>query len=351
MALRALAVAGGLAASVSGAAAASGGLDQALLARALQRAEALPRLHALIVARDGTVRAERAFRGPGISVPVNIKSVSKTVIAALVGIAIGRGALKGTQQPILPLLKRHIQAGKDARPGRLDQLHRITIDHLLSMRSGLERTSGRNYGRWVNSRDWVGHVLSRPFADAPGGRMLYSTGNSHLLSAILTKAAGRSTHALARDWLGKPLGISIPPWQRDPQGVYFGGNNMALSPRALLRFGELYRNGGVHKGRRILPESWVRASWTARTRSPFSGDAYGYGWFITQFCRQSAYYARGFGGQFLYVVPSLGLTIVITSDRSRRTRIGGYRAALKTLVGDDLIAAALRADGRSCGEG
>ena len=102
MALRALAVAGGLAASVSGAAAASGGLDQALLARALQRAEALPRPHALIVARDGTVRAERAFRGPGISVPVNIKSVSKTVIAALVGIAIGRGALKGTQQPTFP---------------------------------------------------------------------------------------------------------------------------------------------------------------------------------------------------------------------------------------------------------
>jgi CubicO group peptidase (beta-lactamase class C family) len=321
---------------------AAGGLDKALLDRALARAEALPRLHALIVARDGRVAAARAFRGPGLDAPVNIKSISKSLIAALVGIAIDRGLLKDTGQSILPLLKRPA-ATNDARLGR------ITIDHLLSMRAGLERTSGRNYGRWVNSRDWVGHILARPFADVPGGRMLYSTGNSHLLSAILTKAAGRSTHAIARDWLAKPLGIKIPPWSRDPQGIYLGGNNMALAPNALLRFGELYRKGGVLEGRRILPESWVRASWTPRTRSPYSGDAYGYGWFLSQFCGENVAYARGFGGQFIYVAPELQMTIVITSDRSKRTRIGGYRAALTSLIEDDLIPAALRADGRRCG--
>ena len=73
--------------------------------------------------------------------------------------------------------------------------------------------------------------------------MLYSTGSYHLLSAALTQASGRSTLALARDWLGEPLGIEIPPWTRDPQGFYLGGNNMMLSPRALLRFGEMYRAG------------------------------------------------------------------------------------------------------------
>ncbi len=181
--------------------------------------------------------------------------------------------------------------------------------------------------------------------------MLYSTGNTHLLSAILTRAAQRSTRDLARDWLGRPLGINIPPWQRDPQGVYLGGNNMALSPRALLRFGELYRNGGVHGGRRILAESWIRKSWTPRTRSPFSGHEYGYGWFMTRVCGQTVYYARGFGGQFVHVAPALGLTIVITSDRSARTRVGGYRAALTALVGDDLVPAALEADGRTCETG
>jgi len=320
-------------------------MDAALLKRALERARNLPRLHALIVARGGKVVAERAFRGPGLNEPVNIKSVSKSVIAALVGIAIERGSLAGTDSKIVSLLSDRLPNSTDVR------LSRITIGHLLSMRSGLERTSGRNYGRWVTSRDWVRHVLSRPFIDEPGGRMLYSTGNFHLLSAILTRVTGRSTLALARDWLGVPLGIGIQPWQRDPQGIYFGGNNMALSPRSLLRFGELYRKGGVYGGRRILPERWVRQSWTPRTRSPFSGDEYGYGWFITRFCDQLTYYARGFGGQFVHVIPALELTIVITSDKSVRTRVGGYRAALTSLIGHDLVPAALKADNRTCERG
>jgi len=95
-----------------------------------------------------------------------------------------------------------------------------------------------------------------------------------------------------------------------------GGSNMVLSPRALLRFGELYRNRGLYRGRRILPESWIRASWIPRTRSPFSGHEYGYSWFKTRMCSHTVYYAHGFGGQFIHVVPTLQLTVVITSDRS-----------------------------------
>jgi CubicO group peptidase (beta-lactamase class C family) len=200
----------------------------------------------------------------------------------------------------------------------------------------------------VASDHWVRHALSRPFADEPGGRMLYSTGNSHLLSAILSQATGRSTHTLARAWLGAPLDIDIPPWQRDPQGIYLGGNNMALSARDLFRFGELYRNGGAYRGQRIIDESWVRASWSPRTRSPFSGDEYGYGWFITRICGQAVYYARGFGGQFIHVAPSLAMTVVITSDSTTHTRIDNYRGALTSLLRDELVPAALKADGRSC---
>ena len=124
-----------------------------------------------------------------------------------------------------------------------------------------------------------------------------------------------------------------------------GGNNMVLSPRALLRFGELYRNRGLYRGRRILPESWIRASWIPRTRSPFSGHEYGYGWFKMRMCSHIVYYARGFGGQFIHVVPTLRLTVVITSDRSAGTRIGGYRAALTALLQVDLAPAAIKANG------
>ena len=123
---------------------------------------------------------------------------------------------------------------------------------------------------------------------------------------------------------------------------------MALSARDLLRFGELYRNGGVHRGQRVIAESWVRESWTARTRSPFSGDAYGYGWFITNVCGHPVYYARGFGGQFVHVAPSLAMTVVITSDSSTPTRVDNYRGALNALLREDLVPAALKADGKAC---
>lgn len=335
----------GLVAGVDNRAIAANGLDRVLLGRAMERAAGLPRLHALIVARHGRVLAERAFRGPGLNVPVNVKSVSKSVISALVGIAVSQGALKGVDQPIAGLLADRLPQNPDPR------LRKITLDHLLSMRSGLDRTSGRDYGRWVQSRDWVRHVLSRGFADEPGGRMLYSTGNTHVLSAILTRVTGRTTLALAREVLGRPLGITIPAWQRDPQGIYLGGNNMLLSPRALRRFGELYREGGVYRSERVLAESWIAESWRPRTRSPFSGDEYGLGWFITEVCGQMVYYARGFGGQFVYVSRSLDLTVVITSDPTKNTRVDGYRSDLRALIYDDLVPAALKADGKTCGTG
>jgi CubicO group peptidase (beta-lactamase class C family) len=326
----------------TGQGAVSASLDPVLLASAIERAEGLKRLHTLIVARDGKVIAERVFRGPGLNRPVNVKSISKSIVSALVGIAIERGVLKGPDQPVAALLPNDLPQRPDPR------LARLTIRNLLSMQAGLERTSGRNYGRWVASKNWVRHVLARPFVDEPGGGMLYSTGDWHVLSAILTRQSGRNTHALARDWLGTPLGIRIPPWQKDPQGIFMGGNNMRLSPRALLRFGELYRNRGLHRGKRILPESWIRASWTPRTRSPFSGDEYGYGWFQTPMCDRTVYYARGFGGQFVHVVPSLAMTVVITSEKTTRTRIGGYRESLTSLLRDHLIAAAVKADGGTC---
>ena len=208
------------------------------------------------------------------------------------------------------------------------------------MRAGLERTSGPNYGRWIASRDWVGYIVSRPFVDEPGGRMLYSTGSSHLLSAILTDASGRSTLQLAQRWLGEPMGIRFAGWDRDPQGVYLGGNNMALSARALFAFGDMMRAGGVNaRGERVLSEAWIKASWTPRTQSQFTGDAYGYGWFITEAAGHPVYYAWGYGGQLLYVVPTLGLTVVMTSDPNQPSGSDGYLQQLHTLFEQDIVGA------------
>lgn len=321
-------------------AAPSAAADSARLERAFAKAQELPRLHALIVSRDGSTLAERAFRGPGLDQPANVKSVSKSVISALVGAAIERGVLTGTDALVADLVPADLPRAPDPR------LLKITVGHLLSMQAGQERVTNRNYGRWVTSPNWVRFTLASRFVAEPGGPMLYSTGNSHLLSAILTRAAGRNTYALARDWLARPLGISIPPWDRDPQGTYFGGNNMAISPRALLRIGELYRRGGVFDGRRVISAAWIRRSWTPLTRSPYSGDAYGYGWFITGLDGAAAYYARGYGGQYLYVLPDRALTLVITSDPMVHSRVDGYGAALRALAEELVGAAAVPAASR-----
>lgn len=271
-------------------------------------AERLPRLHSLLVLHQGEELVALDIRGPGLDRPVNIKSLSKTVLAALVGVAIERGVLEGVDQPAVEAL------GDQVPEAATEGVERITLGNLLSLQAGLQRTSGRNYGAWVNSDNWVHHVLTRRFVDKPGGRMLYSSGSTHLLSAALTERAGRSTLALAREWLGEPLGIAFPAWDQDPQGIYFGGNNMLMSARELAAIGELYRNGGRLGERRLFAEDWVDTSWTGRGESAYTDDPYGYGWFLRPLGGEPGYYGRGFGGQLLYVVPSLELTVVMTSD-------------------------------------
>jgi CubicO group peptidase (beta-lactamase class C family) len=307
------------------------------LDRATRRAAGLQRLHGLVVARHGRIALAEAFRGPPLDRPVNVKSVSKTLVASLAGAAIDRRLLAGVDLRLDSLLGDLIPAGADPR------VRDLTVAHLLTMQAGLERTFGPNYGRWVASANWVEFALARPFVAEPGAGMLYSTGSYHLLGVMLARATGRSLLALARDWLGEPLGAAFEPWTRDPQGFYLGGNNMVLSPLDLLRFGEMWRAGGVWSGRRVLSGDWVAASWTPRTISPFSGDAYGYGWFLATLGGHGVRYARGYGGQMLYVVPSLGLTVVVTSDPTRPARSEGYVGDLRGLLVEEIIPAAERA--------
>ncbi|MBD8680054.1 serine hydrolase [Sphingomonas sp. CFBP 13720] len=305
-----------------------------MLARTVAAAERLPRIRSLLVLRDGQAFLERRFNGgPPLDQPVNIKSASKSVMSALVGIAIARGVLKGVDQPVVSVLGSDAPANPDPR------LASVTVGNLLSMQAGLERTSGEFYGRWVSSPNWVRSALSRPFVDQPGGGMLYSTGNTHLLSAMLTRASGRSTLQLAREWLGEPLGITVPAWSTDPQGIYFGGNEMRLSPRSLARFGELYRLGGIVNGKRILPASWIEQSWTPRAISPWSGGQYGYGWFIGQAGGHPVRFAWGYGGQMVYVLPDIRLTVVMTSDPNG-SRDSGHIDALHRLLADGIVPAA-----------
>ncbi|KQT55146.1 MULTISPECIES: serine hydrolase domain-containing protein [unclassified Aureimonas] len=304
----------------------SGSFDEAL-----RRAESLPGLKTLLVAQDGRKLVEEGFHGANTARSTNIKSASKSIVSALVGVAIDKGLLKGPDQPIAEILRSDFP--KDADP----RLERVTIGQLLSMQAGLERTSGANYGAWISSRNWVRDALARPFVEEPGGPMLYSTGSTHLLSAILTKVSGRSTLQLAREWLG-PAGVEIASWERDPQGIYLGGNQMAMTPRSLLAFGEIYRRGGLAaNGTRILSQAWIERSWTPRTTSRFHDGRYGYGWFIDDFGGRTGYYGWGYGGQMIYVFPDLALTVAITSDETQPSGRSGYVRDLHRLVTETVL--------------
>ena len=305
----------------------------ASLAPILDRAAALQPLETVVVAQHGKIVAERGYRGHTTTQSTAIMSASKAIISALVGIAIDKGELKGLDQPIAPLLARDLPRDADPR------LSKITIGNLLSMQAGLGSTSGARYGAWVNSRNWVRTALAQPFTDEPGGRMVYSTGSTHLLSAILTRQTGRSTLDLARDWLGPLDGFHIASWERDPQGIYVGGNLMAMSPRSLLAFGELYRAGGVTPdGRRLIPAAWIEASWTPRTSSRYTGDGYGYGWFSRTIAGEEVKYSWGYGGQMLYVVPRLALTVVMTSNERASSARTGHRDDLHALLAEIIAA-------------
>jgi len=314
------------------------GLDSLLLAEAYERAARFPRIQSLLVARHGDLLGEQYFNGASAQRVANIKSASKSVISTLVGIAIAEGHLDGLDQPVLPFFPELADVNPDPR------IHQVTIGDLLSMRAGLESTSSRNYGAWAASGNWVRDALRRPFVEEPGGTMVYSTGNTHVLSAILTRATGESTLAYARRVLFQPMGITLSPWTRDPQGVYLGGNEMGLRPREMLVYGELYRNQGRHEGTRLLSAEWIRDSWVQRGTSRFNGHGHGLGWWIREYAGRDVYFAWGHGGQYVFVVPELEMVVVATTNPAGG-RQGAPTRALHDLLQDVLIPAAEKGAG------
>ena len=312
-------------------------LEPTLHARAMDRAARLPRLRSLLISIDGMLVEEQYFRGARSSDWANLKSASKSVLSTLVGIALDQGYLESLQDTIWEFLPEYLDVADATK-------EKITLEDLLTMRSGLETTSNRNYGRWVQSSDWVRHVLTRRVVGEPGGRMIYSTGSSHLLSAVLTKATGMSTLAFARLYLGQPLGIRIHSWMRDPQGIYFGGNEMRMTPRAMLEFGELYLRRGRGGGRQVVSASWIQASLEPRTQSRRSGRQYGYGWWMRTMAEHQVYYAWGYGGQFIFVVPDLKMVVVTTSLPSPGQGRRQHQRTLYDLMEHDLVPAADFAD-------
>lgn len=305
-------------------------------AEPIATAEAMPRLNSLLVSHGGNVVVERYFNGRDANDTANVKSVSKTIMSALIGLAIEGGYIDSLEQPVAHYLGEYFDEIDDPRKIT------ITVGDLLSMRSGLETTSFYNYGEWVTSSDWLRYAINQPLIAEPGTRLLYSTGSTHLLSAILTRATGQSSYRFAVNELTRPLGFDLAGWDRDPNGIYFGGNNMAFTPRQMLAFGEAYINGGRVGEAQVIPAEWVTLSTTPQVESPRErGRYYGYGWWVRYSAGFLTPYAWGYGGQFIMLVPELDLVVVTTSNSEPgETRRGHIRALYRLLEYGVVTAAA-----------
>lgn len=293
-------------------------------------AESINSLRSVLIHQNGDLVGAEFFRNASPDHPYNIKSASKSIISLLTGIAVDKGniALDETLGDYFPdYFERNPNPKKEA----------ITVRQLLSMQAGLETTSFYNYGAWVISDDWVEFQLDQPFQEEPGGTMVYSTGTSHLLSVIITKATGMSTKAFAEEYLFEPLGINVGGWDRDPDGYYMGGNNMAMTPDDLLKIGQLMLNGGTYDGQRIVSKEWVRDSFKTYTRSNYNPYDYGYMWWNRPVAGYKVFFAWGFGGQYIFMIPELNSVVVITNSLNGATQRRTYKEPIFNLLENNII--------------
>lgn len=303
-------------------------------------------MDSLLVTRHGRIVVEATYAPFRDGTKHRVNSVTKSVVASLVAIALRDGLLDSLDRKVVDFFPDRTIADLDARKKAM------TLRHLLDMTSGLDWSEPfggvpESFLAMESSADWQQFVLDRPMAAAPGTLFNYASGNSHLLSAILSKVTGRSALDYARATLFGPLGIDDVLWRHDPQGVSAGGAGLYLQPRDLAKIGLLYLRDGVWEGRQILPGQWIagvrsasgeiRASWAAALR-------YGSQFWVMP--GRDAYMAVGHHHQLMIVMPKLDLVAVVTSS-ARFPPLGGApagpRYSFETLLG--YLAAAVKSDG------
>lgn len=239
-----------------------------------------------------------------------IYSCTKSVISALVGIAIDKGYIEGVHQPVLDFFPERTVANLDAKK------EAMTLEDVLTMSTGLECQDSYLY-RWRGleqmrqSDDWVQFMLDLAMAEEPGTRFEYCNGASFLLSAIIQETTGMNALAFSNEHLFGPLGITDVQWLSNPQGITIGWSELYMMPHDMAEIGYLYLNEGVWDGEQVVPAEWVKASTREHISAGTLEDGYGYQWWIDD---SGIYLALGYAGQFIFVVPEKDMVVVFVSD-------------------------------------
>ncbi len=244
-----------------------------------------------------------------------INSCTKSVLSALICIAMEQGRIPPPDTPITQFFPQLI-ADPDERK------QRITLEHLLTLSPGFRWTEfggSNSFPKMSRSADWVAYTLQQPMSDEPGAKMIYNSGASQLLAAILAQSISTSIAAFAEQQLFGPLGIAQYKWKQDPQGIHTGGFGLELTADDMLKFGLLFLHEGEHAGIQLVSEALTaRATAPAIAATPPERGWYGWHWWCDRVLNLPYYYARGFGGQFIFIAPELELVVVMTREQQKR---------------------------------
>ncbi len=262
-------------------------------------------LFSFLLIRNNKIVYEKYFNGSDKNQSNNIHSASKCILSALIGIAIDKGIIDGVDQKVLDFFPQYIPNNTLKKE--------ITIKHLLNMTSGLDWEEDNTEYSIEILNNWTKAILDLPLVNSPGTTFNYATGNTHLLSAILSKASDTSTCTFLYTNLMTKLGIVVEHWGKDPQGYFSGGYNFYITPRELAQFGLLYANNGMANSNQIIPTNWINTSRISQINVD-SDYGYSYGWWITNILGNNVYKAWGYGGQYICLIPSLDIVIVSTAN-------------------------------------
>lgn len=285
-------------------------------------------LHAVLVVRHGKLVFERYFTGTDAPIdgaprtvtfdanaPHDIRSITKSVAALVLGIAVDRGWVADIDLPVLSFFPEHADL-------RTPEKDRITLRHLLTMSQGLAwndapwKDPANSERQMWESKAPPRYVLEQPVVAVPGEKFVYSGGSAVLIAAILRKQTGRDLDTLAQTELFRPLGIEDVEWFRyRVDGDVMADGGLRMRPRDLAKIGQLMLDRGRWNGAQIVSAAWIDAASTRHQRTPLGLD-YGYQfWIGRSFLDKGGDVTwaagMGLGGQRLFIVPSLGLVAVV----------------------------------------
>jgi hypothetical protein len=257
-----------------------------------------------------------------------LQSVTKSVTATLIGVALARREIANVDVPLLSFFGGYDVARVDAR------LRQATLRDLLTMRSGIEwHETDRPLDdtnttlQLERSNDWIRFTLAQPMDAEPGTKWVYNSGGSQLLSEVIRSATDQHVDTYAAQHLFGPLGIRDYHWKKTPTGHPDTEGGLYLEARDLAKIGQLYLDDGVRNGTRILPAGWAKEATTRHVDRVNSANpnapGYGYQWWRYDRRGAEVWAGNGFGGQFLVVIPSLRMVGVIQSWNVFGTRTQG----------------------------